>query len=316
MGRSLTTTKRETFVDELRTSRSDFRRALLQTHLLAQLADRTLQEFPHRLPSPMREEITQVFAAAEQMMRLIHEALKVSQEHGREVLGQIEAAVRQSIAQSTSDDETPERERDDIAALCLRIFKDGIENSQADRLNNLYDFSLANRYQAVAMTFSYLDGFLGDVVRSLLRAEPRMLRRKKTLTWQDALNFESIDSLKENLIEQVVYEFGWGSVGQKFESLGKDYNVGLRSLPNNLEYLRLWEQRRHLIVHNGGRVNDRYLAESRDSALASGRKLPVETQDLDDLLEASLALSEDVYEAARARLLDEARSNQGPSGQP
>jgi hypothetical protein len=285
-----------------RTSFVEFKRSVIHAHLLARLAGYSLTDFPRKLQEPLREDVRRVFDVVTKAFSILNDARRISKKHESELLANLREHNEELQGQRR---ESPDAKPGDtgIGSLALQLLGTGILNPTPEFLNSLYDFERVNRYQAVVTTFSYFDAFLSDTVYLRLLSDPRTLRRsKKTLTWAAAMEFDTVDELREHLCQQFVYEFGWGSLKQKLETLSKDLALVLQVTPKQLDFLHVWEQRRHLIVHNGGKVTPRYIGESGDESRAVGARIDVTAEDLELLLATIGELADEVYREMSAKL--------------
>jgi hypothetical protein len=84
---------------------------------------------------------------------------------------------------------------------------------------------------ALVYIISFQEGFIKDYLEELLASRIELLRSSKSLSYEEALRFNSITSLKRHLAEKETDTIGYGSID--------DLNV-------------------YLIIHNRGTVNEIY----------------------------------------------------------
>ena len=141
-------------------------------------------------------------------------------------------------------------------------------------------FQVLARHQAVAMMFAHTDAFVADTLRVVCRVKPEVLRTGKQLTWETALSYPSMDDLLSGLVEEFSYEFGWKTLRHRLEFFHDRFGVDLDIPPDELNLLKTFEQRRHLIIHNGGVVTEKYIAETGDANTRVGRPIVVSRADV------------------------------------
>lgn len=264
---------------------------LVHTRMLAFLGEHTLRDFPDSLPEPLRGFVSQTVVAFDTALHDLAEG------RGEEWM---QAARR--VIELMCDPNAP-REPLALARMAFTLYQVSLHQRSAQFAEGLWDFKTANGYQAVAMTFSSLDAFFGDSVRTALCSRPEALRRNKKIEWAEVLALRTRKELEEHLAEQLVYEFGWQTSKARVAWLKQELGLELSISEAQLDTLHLWEQRRHLIVHNGGIVNSRYLRETRDPSLEVGAKVTASSGDLDLLLETALCVGAELYHAVSIKFL-------------
>jgi hypothetical protein len=150
----------------------------------------------------------------------------------------------------------------------LKLFISNVFSKGSPQL----DFGPLLFQQALVMTLAHIDGFLSESFKVIFRREPRVLRRSKQLTWEDALAAGSYDNLLTTLSEQYAFELGWKTLSQRIEWMRDEINL---PLPAVSEYAMLEEafQIRHIIVHNGGRVSKEFLVRTSRADVTLGEAL-------------------------------------------
>jgi hypothetical protein len=171
------------------------------------------------------------------------------------------------------------------------------------------DFQALARHQAVAMTFAHMDAFFGNTMRTICRNKPEVLRIGKQLTWASALSFESIGELAESLAEQFIYEFGWQTLAKRLESLDRSFGLKVPVSSKHSRILNLFEQRRHLIIHNGGVITQKYLNESGDTKGIVGSELSISSEETKSLAAAVTQLGTNLFSAVAQKYLKAKKSD-------
>ncbi|EKN3438743.1 hypothetical protein OZ677_001576 [Yersinia enterocolitica] len=107
---------------------------------------------------------------------------------------------------------------------------------------------------------SEYDAFLGDLIKTILIKKPEILNAaEKQLTFSEIVSFNSIDEIKEYILEKEVESLLRKSHLEQIKSLESKFNLTLRDglmiLP---EFVELTE-RRNLFVHTQGVVSTQYI---------------------------------------------------------
>jgi len=250
-----------------------FLRAVHQTQLVSAVAAYSLRDFPHSLPSPIADAVRDIFD------RLVSVINKHDAQPGGNERNLLYRRDKLKAGQARNN------QNEEIAVLALNLLLavepdkgkkkpvSGMEGRQ---------FQMLARHQAVAMLYAHLDSFVGDTLRAICGVKPEVLRGsgKKQLTWESALSFRSIDDLREHLVEQFVYDAGWQSAPEYVAFFEERFKLSFNLPPAVLPLLNLFEQRRHLIIHNGGLVTARYIAKTGDTKTKVGRELAIASDEV------------------------------------
>jgi hypothetical protein len=153
------------------------------------------------------------------------------------------------------------------------------------------------------MLYAHVDAFLGETLRVICRATPEVLRTGKQLTWKTALSFTSMDELTDALAEQFTYEFGWKTLADRLEFLRNSFGVNLNIPNDELQLLREFEHRRHLIIHNGGFVTDKYITDTANAKMKAGERISISRAEVRSLGHAVVMLGSDLFSEIAVRCL-------------
>lgn len=264
-----------------------FLRALSHTQLVNAIATHSLTAFPTRLPSELKDAVASLFNwMGNAMLSAIDED---PPNDGR-------ADLEPTLAEpSLSSDPEALRFAECAIELMLAEYRPGASGDA--------DVQAVARHQAVAMMFAHLDAFFGDSVRIICRVRPEVLRNNKQITWTTVLDFDRIDRLVEHIIEQYVYEFGWKTVDDRIRTLINRFGLELDVPDADLAHVRTLEQKRHLIIHNGGVVTSKYTRESGDCSTPVGQVLAVSAEDVQLLYDAVKMIGSDLCAEVARKLL-------------
>jgi hypothetical protein len=90
---------------------------------------------------------------------------------------------------------------------------------------------------ALVYLVARMEAFLKDYLIELLVMTPDALRSSATLTYKEALAFDSISSMQRGLAEKEAERLGYGSIDAVSQQIEKKFNVVLQTF-SNWELLR------------------------------------------------------------------------------
>ena len=122
------------------------------------------------------------------------------------------------------------------------------------------DFQTALFRQHLVMIVAHVEAYLGDCVRAICLAEPRVLQSEhKQITWADALLCQDRSSLIATLADQFVNSVLLDKdIAGLLAHLKKLFKLEVVVEREHIKRLSIAEQVRHIIVHNGGRVDQKF----------------------------------------------------------
>lgn len=174
-----------------------------------------------------------------------------------------------------------------IAEIELKEFVDRVALSESHNTENqiTYELSTATfpelnlRLEKVLAAFhgatrlpelgiigliSHYDAFLGNILRTIFTKKPEIvLTADKTISYAELSTANTIDSIRDSLIEREIENILRESHHEQFYLLEKKLNVKLR------EGLTVWPdfvelcQRRNLLTHTGGRISQQYIGNCK-----------------------------------------------------
>lgn len=128
-------------------------------------------------------------------------------------------------------------------------------------LDGLGGFRIPDTLQKSLFTqlFSEFDAFIGAILKVIYIRKSELLKGiSREITFADLLSYEDLNAVKLDLLNKEVEAFRRDSYVDQFNALEKKFSMKLRGFPEWCEFVEL-SQRRNLIVHNGGIVNEQYL---------------------------------------------------------
>lgn len=107
--------------------------------------------------------------------------------------------------------------------------------------------------------FSEYDFFFGIILRELYRRRPDLLASlSKQISFDELIKFESIDSIKNSVLEAEIDSIRRESYVEQFSILNRKFGLPLTKFQEWPDFVES-SQRRNLLVHCGGHVSEQYL---------------------------------------------------------
>lgn len=255
--------------------------AIHSTQAISLVAGESLRDFPSRLPKKSREAIADFFSF-------------LSSE-----IEQAAAGKKRDASAAKAQKKMPAN-RTRLVTAAFRVLlarfllpKKPAAGAGSGRLG--INFANQLRAQEVVMQLAHLDAFMADSVRAVCRAEPRLLIRSKTMTWEDIVGCESWEGVTTHMIETSAYTYGWNSIRKKTELLSSEFGVVVKASDKDIQALEDAEQLRHIVVHNGGRISKEFNKRTRSNARI-GAPAPIPQQLVDRLSLATLNVAGQILE--------------------
>lgn len=250
-----------------------------QTRVLTILAEEVVKEFPKRLPEHLRGPLRRNL---EELGRAF-KAVRTSQIRGEPAPERVEIKL---------EDLDQGEYRDDLLFSVLTMYgalaELGASSPDVDFERLLYS-------QELVMLLAHLDAFMADSLRVICEVRPEVLRSSKQMGWDTILSLGGWYELLDYLIEEYVYEFGWKSFPKRVEFLRERLGLSIECPECDLELLEKAENIRHIVVHNGGRVSQEYIARTGRNDLVIGESVPVTLEYVDDVAAATRLLASDLF---------------------
>ncbi len=142
----------------------------------------------------------------------------------------------------------------------------------------------------VTTTVATFDALVGDLAAAYYRAHPGALGNAPAFSLADLADYDTVDDAREELIRRKAdgLDRGIDAIAKWFKDrLDIDLSRLAVDWPHFVEII----QRRHLLVHTGGRVSDLYHKKvAGKSDLAVGATLTVDAEYMQTAIDAFLAL--------------------------
>jgi hypothetical protein len=265
--------------------------ALQQTHVAALAASIVLRDFPNRLPEPTRVRVVD-------LMRQLANALKEATDalRGKD-RAEDTGLLREDRINVDSTAGEPEEHDQILSRALMLMVTSGATGIALDRI----DFVPLLFAQDIVTTLAHLDGFTADVLKSICVREPRLLRRRKTMTWDSILDAGSWDAVLAQMVEEHAFEFGWRNLTERLKQLAEDGGLSLDMGATELELLESAYQLRHIIVHSGSRVTREFLLRTHRTDVSIGQKLTVTADFAGQINHAAVMMCGDLFVSAAVK---------------
>lgn len=159
------------------------------------------------------------------------------------------------------------------------------------------DFSGAILSEQVAMLIAHTEAFLADTLRAICIEHPGRIRASQAqITWQDALAYRGRASLLRGLVDRFVdTRLRGADLRDTLSILIKDFGLEFQPDEDTLVDLRLGEQIRHLVVHNGGRIDAQFARQVGIPLKRTGQPYPLDEHFVQKLATACDIAAIDVF---------------------
>ncbi|WP_174972304.1 hypothetical protein [Burkholderia contaminans] len=129
---------------------------------------------------------------------------------------------------------------------------------QFDRINESKITRILSNSLFVGI-FSQFDAFIGSLLKEIYYARPELFKGiNKDISLKDLIDMGSIDAAKEYILEKEIDTFRRESYSEQFAILERKFSIKtLRKFPEWKIFIEM-SQRRNLITHNDGIVNEQY----------------------------------------------------------
>lgn len=204
-------------------------------------------------------------------------------------MGEVTATHRTKWTPGEVPKEIEEGIKERVAALLQDLDAQGFGKLQSGDLFLAFTRSMSTRrIPRVSVLMSSLltamvgafEVFLGDAIRAFLRARPEALKSEDpTISWTELSKYSSLMDFQAAYIDSRIEGVMRGSLDDWSEWLAKKVQIRLLDYTADPVALREIFQRRHIIVHNGGKVSSLYLAKMKGmpSLPEIGDPLPVDS---------------------------------------
>ena len=240
-----------------------------QAKILTMVAGESLKEFPINLPEnlgkTMAEAVIGYFDTFKIMINAAEEKMKGKQ------ASSIHKIAEEYLSNVSGLNEIENRLSAEVINMLIAMTKIYSDENLSDDI----DFERILYSQELVMLFAYLDAFMADSLRIICKKTPEILKSGKKIDMDTIISCGGWIELLDYLTERYIYEFGWPSLSERVEILKKRLGLVINFPENYLEILEQAENIRHIIVHNGGKVSQKYIAKTGQNDLVIGQFIPI-----------------------------------------
>jgi len=272
----------------------DFRAAMNQSELVANVAAEILSDFPISLPENWKQHLGRVFDdTAKALSQCANEVW------GQAPTGEHQDSNRSSGLKRTVDIGPPDSFEARLSSLSVELIMltslahPSSSGNPVPRFSS--DFAEVVRSQQLVMGFAHTSAFLTDSVRTICMQRPAVLKSDKKIDWKTLIELGDWDCILSQMIEKYVYEFGWASISDITDSMRKRLGLPICIDPDTIDRIQAAELLRHLLVHTAGRVSSEYLARSGRTDLVLGQRVTIGTEIVHPLYLDLRCLALEVY---------------------
>lgn len=147
-----------------------------------------------------------------------------------------------------------------------------------------------------------------------------MKSKEKTISYYDALSFNSTKELRKHIISKEIYKVGFGGIRDRINFLEDRLNLifeyeklqGVRNNWNSIEIDSLIEvhSTRNIIIHNSGKIDARYLHENKASKFKIGENRELSKKYILDSSGVLFRVCTSYYNVARKKVSDKRKSKE------
>lgn len=150
-------------------------------------------------------------------------------------------------------------------------------------------------FQELVMHYSNFEGILADSIRAICHTCPNVMKKRKTMEWKEILSCSSWDELIDILIEKFVREMGWMPLQKRLNTFSDDFKLKIQFDEDDIRTIEELELVRNLIVHNGGKVDQKYVMFKKASNPKVGDYIPADNEYLKNISVTLKMVASEIY---------------------
>lgn len=122
--------------------------------------------------------------------------------------------------------------------------------------NSMHRVVIQNMFTGL---FSEFDAYTGNLIRAIYKQQPNLFKDiKREIAISDILEYESLDAIKQAILDKEVDTFRRDSYVEQFCAFERKFDIKLKKFKEWIVFVEMG-QRRNLITHNDGCVTTQYL---------------------------------------------------------
>lgn len=213
-------------------------------------------ESPHlNVAPPIAIAVERYFAA----IRGIGQAAQIALPHITKwtiaEMEKIQKKIEKLVPDQKNEDDSPK-------AFILESARDFAEFSS--NIQQFKELSTQNSTEILAKSlftqlFAEFDAYIGELLKIIYLKNDKLLKGiSREISLSDLLDFDDLNSVKLSMLGKEIETFRRDSYIEQFATLEKKFNLSLKKFSEWSQFVEL-SQRRNILTHNGGMVNDQYL---------------------------------------------------------
>lgn len=157
------------------------------------------------------------------------------------------------------------------------------------------EFQRILNFQELIIHHSNFDGFLSDSVRAICYTCPNVMKKSKTIQWEEILSCKGWSELMTRLVEIFVRDLGWKPLEKRLNMFTGLFKLKLKFDEGDIQTIKELDITRNLIVHNGGRVNQEYVKLKRTTDIKMGDYVSVNNGILRHISKTLQLVASDIF---------------------
>jgi len=244
----------------------DYEMTVTQTRLSSVISQQVLEDFPKNIPKEI-EPFARGFRRLKEIAETLMDYKKAMESQSTNSISKRNESI--SDKSNNTDELDEARFIDEFFTLFTLIAKRGIKLTDID-------FRRIQLAQELVMHYSNFEGILSDNLRTACCVCPDIMKKTKTLQWEEVLSCGSWNRLLDMLVEKFVRDMGWTTLQKRLNIFTDFLNLDVHFDEEDAGVIKEVELTRNLIVHNGGKVNREYLRLKKAKNLKVGDYIPLD----------------------------------------
>lgn len=249
----------------------NYQQTVSETRLISLVTAQILKDFPNNIPKNI---MTPAYQTMDKFAEVIQNIVLSKGESDTDKTKRPSKVKRKKNAQLNLPAKAIDAP-DQFANEILLVMIAYVGRKEAFRFEDL-NFERLQSFQALVMHFSNFEGILADSLRAICRVHPEVMRKKKTVEWEEILSLKSWQELIDMITEKFVRELGWQSLEARIDTFRTLFGLEISLTKEDISVLRTVELMRNLIVHNAGKIDLNYIKLEPTKNLKIGDAVPID----------------------------------------
>jgi hypothetical protein len=157
-------------------------------------------------------------------------------------------------------------------------------------------------HAAFLLGYSYFEAFLGDLVKQIYHARPRMLPREKDLKFKEVLDCGAYDEVISLMVKKEVFAPLYNSMEKIVNYFDKRLSIQFGNITDTRDIIKA-SLLRNCLIHNMAHADSRLAAVSRWS---EGSFIDLEPSEVHSLGLVGRRISANIFQQAESKFLSNA----------